>query len=144
MKVCKRLFLKIIIFAGVFFCKGYINIHGLQPFVPASLSLYTFLRRINTSGVNIGRVLKNSWYLFHKVGNLKRWSCENNYNFRKKTIIAVQYNLERIFASEEEQKLKEAYINARDRINLGQDSFYLYDKSEIIIKKHLLPNWINT
>ena len=45
--------------------------------------LYTFLHRINTFGIKIQPVLKNSWYWFYKVENVKSWYCENNYNLQK-------------------------------------------------------------
>ena len=49
---------------------------NLRPLAPGILGHHA-LHRINTSGIQIRRVLKNNF--FHKVENLKSWCYEKNY-----------------------------------------------------------------
>ena len=54
--------------------------------IPSPLNPHTFSQKLNTSGVKTRPVLKNSWYLFQKLENVKSWYakiiiiCENNYS----------------------------------------------------------------
>ena len=43
----------------------------------------------------------------------------------------------RYFIFRVRKKIKEAYINVKDTINLVKGSFYLFDRKEVL-KKHLL------
>ena len=69
----------------------YQNSRPLAP-DPRPLNPYTFLQRVNTSGVKIRPVLKNWWYLFQNVENVKNWYaimviiCENSYSLHRRCL----------------------------------------------------------